>query len=79
MFSKFNTLLFNCFTASTNTPIILLYEIHLILSNSFIPTASGIINSTSCAINPRCFLSGSYLKSLYSTPRSNNIYLMHIQ
>ncbi len=45
---------------------------HLILSNSFIPTASGIINSTSCAVNPRFVLSGSYLKSLYSTPRNNN-------
>ncbi len=46
----------------------------LILSISFTLTISGKTNSTSWAINPKRFLSGSILKFLYSTPVNNNVF-----
>jgi hypothetical protein len=68
-----HTLLFNSLIDSINKPTNEPYSIFFIVVASSIPTTSGIINSTSCAINPILFLSGSILISLYSTPRNNKV------
>ena len=72
---NFKSLICFCWSliASINKPTKFWYSILFKPVCSSVLTTSGIINSTSCAINPIFVFSGSILISLYSTPRNNKV------